>query len=115
MTFVFKNYSFCVSNHLEINHQISTPRLISELVLIWSMAMWMAKIVAIATFVGPIWKRRNEAKWKEIDSLPPIMQSVYYGDIKGAESLIRSGANVNVKNTKGETPLYIAAVKGKTE
>jgi ankyrin repeat protein len=45
----------------------------------------------------------------------PLLVAAEYGNLKIMESLIKSGANVNVQDSKGTTPLFCAAAEGKTE
>ena len=48
-------------------------------------------------------------------SAPKLHKAAIIGDLAEVRSLIKQGADVNEKDTKGCTPLYFATLKGHEE
>jgi len=63
-------------------------------------------LIATATFNG------TTTAQTATQNLAAISESMRAGDLPQMKSLIASGANVNVSNRQGDTPLFVATQKG---
>jgi len=57
--------------------------------------------------------KRMEQERKRIEQEQQLFEAVKIGDLGRAKALLNNGANVNVRNSDGNTPLHVAAAEGR--
>ncbi|KAK4874602.1 hypothetical protein RN001_013962 [Aquatica leii] len=75
------------------------------------LAVWQHQI-------GALTKLNNgygDSGFHQMEHNSRLHQAVLYNEIEDARFLIKNGANIELTNIRGETPLHIAASRGFTE